>query len=137
MGVCTIGLLIYLQFKVMGFGLFMLDSKEHKEITIYKLDNKKKLNLSKIDKIFKVQYFVVCLRCSTTFHLILRLDNSQMTPLEIISASGGCSLIWRHADCTFQLHQNESQLRSIQVATLHVQSGFHRLRAFLPFIFFW
>lgn len=39
--------------KVMGFGLFMLDSKEHKEITIYKLDNKKKLNLSKIDKIFK------------------------------------------------------------------------------------
>ena len=40
--------------QVMGFGLFLLDGKDNKEITIYKLDSKKKLNLSKIDKIFKV-----------------------------------------------------------------------------------
>lgn len=36
--------------KVMGFGLFLLDGKE---VTIYKLESKRKINISKIDKIFK------------------------------------------------------------------------------------
>ena len=35
----------------MGFGLFLMDSKE---ININKLDGRKKINLTKIDKIFKV-----------------------------------------------------------------------------------
>ena len=35
----------------MGFGLFLMDSKE---ININKLDGRRKLNLLKIDKIFKV-----------------------------------------------------------------------------------
>lgn len=35
----------------MGFGLFLLDGKE---ININRLDGKRKINLSKIDKIFKV-----------------------------------------------------------------------------------
>lgn len=38
-------------FQVMGFGLFLLDGKE---VTIYKLESKRKINISKIDKIFKV-----------------------------------------------------------------------------------
>lgn len=41
----------YVFFQVMGFGLFLLDGKE---VTIYKLESKRKINISKIDKIFKV-----------------------------------------------------------------------------------
>ncbi|XP_033631530.1 cytoplasmic FMR1-interacting protein 1-like isoform X1 [Asterias rubens] len=36
--------------KVLAFGLFLLDSKE---INIYKLDQKKRININRIDKIFK------------------------------------------------------------------------------------
>jgi hypothetical protein len=39
--------------QVMGFGLFLLDGKE---VNIYKLDSRHKINISKIDKIFKVIY---------------------------------------------------------------------------------
>ena len=35
----------------MGFGLFLMDGKE---VNINRLDGKRKVNLSKIDKIFKV-----------------------------------------------------------------------------------
>ena len=35
----------------MGFGLFLMDGKE---VNINRLDGKRKINLSKIDKIFKV-----------------------------------------------------------------------------------
>lgn len=37
--------------KVMGFALFLMDNEEY---NINKLDHKKRLNLSKIDRIFKV-----------------------------------------------------------------------------------
>ena len=44
----------------MGFGLFLMDSKE---VNINKLDSRRKVNLAKIDKIFKVgicrQYAVI------------------------------------------------------------------------------
>ena len=37
--------------KVVGFGLFLMDGKE---VNINKLDGRRKVNFSKIDKIFKV-----------------------------------------------------------------------------------
>ncbi|XP_039270661.1 cytoplasmic FMR1-interacting protein 2-like [Styela clava] len=40
--------------KVMGFGLCLLDNRDiHKDVNIYKLQDKKKLHLTKIDKFFK------------------------------------------------------------------------------------
>jgi len=42
----------------MGFGLFLLDGKE---VSIYKLENRRKISLTKIDKIFKV---CICSTCS-------------------------------------------------------------------------
>lgn len=42
-------------FKVMGFGLYLMDGSVS---NIYKLDAKKRINLSKIDKYFKVSYFI-------------------------------------------------------------------------------
>jgi cytoplasmic FMR1 interacting protein len=44
--------LLYFGLQVMGFGLFLLDGKE---INMNKLDGRRKINLSKIDKIFKVR----------------------------------------------------------------------------------
>jgi len=44
--------------QVMGFGLFLLDGKE---VSIYKLENRRKINLTKIDKIFKVSVHVALL----------------------------------------------------------------------------
>ena len=43
--------------QVMGFGLFLLDGKE---VSIYKLENRRKINLTKIDKIFKVRAVCPC-----------------------------------------------------------------------------
>lgn len=40
-------------FQVMGFGLYLMDGSVS---NIYKLDAKKRINLSKIDKYFKVSY---------------------------------------------------------------------------------
>ena len=39
-------------FQVMAFGLFMMDNKEN---SIYKMDQRKRVNIAKIDKILKVQ----------------------------------------------------------------------------------
>lgn len=39
-------------FQVMGFGLYLMDGNSS---NIYKLDAKKRINLTKIDKFFKVQ----------------------------------------------------------------------------------
>lgn len=39
--------------QVMGFGLYLMDGSVS---NIYKLDAKKRINLSKIDKYFKVSY---------------------------------------------------------------------------------
>lgn len=39
--------------KVIGFGLFLIDSKELKHCNINKLDAKRRINLSRIDKIFR------------------------------------------------------------------------------------
>lgn len=42
---------IFFFFQVMAFGLFLIDSKD---ISIYKMDAKKKINIGKIDRILKV-----------------------------------------------------------------------------------
>ena len=47
--------------QVMGFGIFLVDSKD---VNVNRLDSKKKLNFSKIDKILKVRMFA---RCLSTF----------------------------------------------------------------------
>lgn len=39
--------------KVLGFGLFLMDS-EQCQITLTKMDQKKRIRLDKIDRIFKV-----------------------------------------------------------------------------------
>jgi len=52
----------------MGFGLFLLDGKE---ITIYKLDQRKKINLSKIDKIFKVGRKKLDVYCIFLLYIII------------------------------------------------------------------
>ena len=41
----------------MGFGLYLLDNSSS-SLSIYKLHDKKKLNLNKIDKFFKVCSFL-------------------------------------------------------------------------------
>lgn len=41
----------------MGFGLYLMDGNVS---NIYKLDAKKRINLSKIDKFFKVSFFFFC-----------------------------------------------------------------------------
>lgn len=43
-------------FQVMGFGLYLMDGNVS---NIYKLDAKKRINLSKIDKFFKVKTLVL------------------------------------------------------------------------------
>lgn len=53
---------IYLFFfsQVMGFGLYLMDGSVS---NIYKLDAKKRINLAKIDKFFKVgleKHFIMC-----------------------------------------------------------------------------
>lgn len=45
-------------FQVMGFGLYLMDGNVS---NIYKLDAKKRINLSKIDKFFKVKTNVLVL----------------------------------------------------------------------------
>lgn len=40
--------------KVLGFGLFLMDS-EQCQITLTKMDQKKRIRLDKIDRIFKVE----------------------------------------------------------------------------------
>ena len=43
--------------QVMGFGLFLLNNRD---VSIYKLEKKQRLNLGKIDKFFKVNVFQHC-----------------------------------------------------------------------------
>jgi len=51
----------------MGFGLFLLDGKE---VSIYKLENRRKINLTKIDKIFKVYVVSMSLYCDICVSLL-------------------------------------------------------------------
>lgn len=46
-------------FQVMGFGLYLMDGSVS---NIYKLDTKKRINLSKIDKFFKVSDISIDMR---------------------------------------------------------------------------
>ena len=48
----------------MGFGLFLMDGKE---VNMNKLDGRRRINLTKIDKIFKVGYYT-CYKIMFTFH---------------------------------------------------------------------
>lgn len=48
----------FVAFQVMGFGLYLMDGSVS---NIYKLDAKKRINLSKIDKYFKVSFTCVCM----------------------------------------------------------------------------
>jgi len=74
--------------KVMGFGLFLLDAEPQ---SLSKLDQRKKLNLSKIDRVFKVS--IPCLSFYST-------NISQLIyifPTEF----GSCSFVWRYANRSF------------------------------------
>lgn len=54
-------------FQVMAFGLFLMDNKEN---SIYKMDGKKRINLTKIDRILKVFHLVYAknsCKCSNQF----------------------------------------------------------------------
>lgn len=53
--------------KVMGFGLFLMDSEQ---CNINKLDQKKRICINKIDKIFKVSRDVYCINSSVTLRPI-------------------------------------------------------------------
>ena len=47
--------------KVVGFTLFLMDGN----VSIYKLDAKKKISLAKVDKLFKVCHLMLCwLQCT-------------------------------------------------------------------------
>ena len=59
--------------KVLGFGLFLMDS-ETCQITINKMDQKKRIRLDKIDRIFKVFAAILCGLHVLAFHG-LRLCN--------------------------------------------------------------
>lgn len=54
----------FVAFQVMGFGLYLMDGSVS---NIYKLDAKKRINLSKIDKYFKVSFDVCVCVCLYTF----------------------------------------------------------------------
>ena len=50
--------------QVMGFLIFLMDGKES---SVLKMDQKKRINLSKIDKMFKVMNFELIEAFSVTF----------------------------------------------------------------------
>lgn len=62
--------------QVMGFGLFLIDNMEtegSREVNINKLDSKKRISLSRIDKIFKVKKMLAALISDRIFCVFLRL----------------------------------------------------------------
>lgn len=71
--------------KVMGFGLFLMDSEL---CNINKLDQKKKLRLDRIDRIFKVFFLINCLFAYIFYTYFFVIE------------FGGCAFVWRHANCT-------------------------------------
>lgn len=72
----------------MGFGLFLMDNEL---CNINKLDQKKKLNLGKIDRIFKVLIFFYLIGLKLLLICIIYLKKLE---------SGSCTFIWRHANST-------------------------------------
>lgn len=65
--------------QVMGFGLYLMDGNVS---NIYKLDAKKRINLSKIDKFFKVKALSrICISFITwTFGCVHNFDDSIFSP---------------------------------------------------------
>lgn len=55
--------------QVMGFGLYLMDGNVS---NIYKLDAKKRINLSKIDKFFKVRLLLLLLLFHSELYLCVR-----------------------------------------------------------------
>lgn len=91
----------------MGFGLYLMDGNVS---NIYKLDAKKRINLSKIDKFFKVRFLPFsisfmqsCFVWAFFFFLLL-----------LFSASSGAP-VWRHADRAVTLYWDKCSLWRKQV----------------------
>ena len=72
-------------FQVMAFGLFMMDNKDN---PIYKMDQKKRINIGKIDKILKVIHkclFIIELLVRRYYHeLFLNACNKQKVLNKIV-----------------------------------------------------
>lgn len=79
----------------MGFGLYLMDGNVS---NIYKLDAKKRINLSKIDKFFKVRLSFIqscfCVHDMSASYLLLCV---------FFSASSGAT-VWRYADRVVTLY---------------------------------
>lgn len=83
----------------MGFGLYLMDGNVS---NIYKLDAKKRINLSKIDKFFKVRLFCF-FSLSLTQEYICARDRQVRRLFFCLSASSGAA-VRRHADRAVALH---------------------------------
>lgn len=70
----------------MGFLIFLMDGKES---SVLKMDQKKRISLSKIDKMFKVINFESILK-SSLWRLLLNVVNS-LSPLELRSSKITCN----------------------------------------------
>lgn len=55
----------------MAFGLFLMDIKEN---SIYKMESKKRLNLSKIDKILKVEHNFVLHSINIILSIVMNMQ---------------------------------------------------------------
>lgn len=98
--------------QVMGFGLYLMDGNVS---NIYKLDAKKRINLSKIDKFFKVRLFLISISFILSYICAHDISVSRF-PLFFFffSASSGAS-VWRHADRVITLYWDKCSLRRKQV----------------------
>lgn len=103
--------------QVMGFGLYLMDGNVS---NIYKLDAKKRINLSKIDKFFKVgleciiwqslikKYTPVVIWLTNLIILILFVCwNASIAP--------GRASVWWHADWAVSVHRDKCPLWGEQV----------------------
>lgn len=90
--------------QVMGFGLYLMDGNVS---NIYKLDAKKRINLSKIDKFFKVRFF---LPLSISFmQSCFVWTNLNIFFFFSFSASSGAP-VRRHADRAVTLYWDKRSL---------------------------
>lgn len=71
--------------KVMGFGLFLIDSEV---CNINRLDQKKRLRLDKIDRIFKVFFYSDYISCVIFFNFNFNFNYISFQNLEVVPLFG-------------------------------------------------
>ena len=113
----------------MGFGLFLIDGEV---ANIYKMDQKKRLYLSKFDRIFKVIWQT---HFSSSFFFIFSFNQYSFMWIFFMVVkvfflcsveSGGRSAVWRYADCAIPVPGEDGPLRRVKVAAFlqhHAQSA--------------